>query len=57
MSNTKCWERKDSERKESKSIYLTAGDWEFLNKESKGAPSSLIREMIIERRNKKEKCD
>ncbi len=48
MSRTKSCE----ERKESRSIYLTISDWDFLSKEGHGYPTRLIREMICERRRR-----
>jgi hypothetical protein len=50
MSNAKTWETHQRERKETKSIYLTTKDWEYLHKKGNGSPTHFIREMIEQSR-------
>lgn len=53
MSNVSGWKSKPSERKTSKSIYLSIDDWDWLYTEGKGSPVNCIREMISLRRQEK----
>jgi len=54
MSNAKSWSNHQfivhQDRKESRSIYLTIRDWDFLDKVGKGSPTKAIRELITIRR-------
>lgn len=56
MSNAKTWETDEKERKETKSIYLTTNDWEYLNKGGRG-PTHAIRELIEEKRTNAAKIE
>ena len=46
MVNVSGWKSNPSERKKSKSIYLSESDWDFLTKEGKGSQTQAIRDMI-----------
>lgn len=60
MSNEKTWKSSPKVRKESKSLYLTTDDWQYLtdvggelapsNGVRKLAPSKGVRKLIVEHR-------
>jgi hypothetical protein len=54
VSSSKSWEKDPLDRKESRTLYLSISDWNFLREEGKGSPVECVRNMIMSLRQERE---